>query len=125
MSPLEHVSDAAGRADSLLQSVLGSPSAEDVYGPVTKVGGKVVIPVSAIERGGGFGFGGGGGSDEQNNEGGGVGAGGGGASNARPVAVIEVDASGVRVRPILDYTRITLAAIAALLVLRRLRRTRS
>jgi len=102
--------------------VLGEPSAEDVYGPVTTVGDRVVIPVSAIERAGGFGFGGGGGSDAQDNEGGGVGAGGGGATTARPVAVIEIDGSGVRVRPILDYTRITLAAIAALLVLRRLGR---
>lgn len=122
MTPLEHVSDAAGRADSLLQSVLGSLSPDDVFGPVTTVGDKVVIPVSAVERGGGFGFGGGGGSDDENNEGGGVGAGGGGAAHARPVAVIEIDESGVRVRPILDYTRITLAAIAALLVIRRLRR---
>lgn len=67
-------------------------------------------------------IGGGGASDDENNEGGGVGAGGGGAAHARPVAVIEIDESSVRVRRIFDYTRITLAAIAALLMIRRLRR---
>ena len=122
MNPLDHVSDAAARTEGLIQSVLGSSTAEDVYGPVTTVGDRVIIPVAAIERAGGFGFGGGGGSDDAEKEGGGAGAGGGGASHARPVAVIEIDGSGVRVRPILDYTRITLAAIAGLLVLRRIRR---
>jgi uncharacterized spore protein YtfJ len=119
---MDHLSDAAARAETLLQSVLGSAGADDVYGPVTSAGERVVIPVSAIERAGGFGFGGGGGSDDSGNDGGGAGAGGGGASTARPVAVIEIDANGVHVRPILDYTRVTLAVIGAFLVLRRLRR---
>jgi uncharacterized spore protein YtfJ len=122
MSPLEHVTEAAAKAEGLLQSILGSAKSEDVYGPVTTVGDRTIIPVAAIERAGGFGFGGGGGSDEQDNEGGGVGVGGGGASTARPVAVIEVDESGVRVRPILDLTKVALVALAAVLAIRRMRR---
>jgi hypothetical protein len=38
------------------------------------------------------------------------------------VAVIEVDESGVRVRPILDLTKVALVALAAVLAIRRMRR---
>jgi uncharacterized spore protein YtfJ len=60
----------------------------------------------------GFGMGvGSGGSDEQTGEGGG--GGGGGFSLSRPVAVIVSGPDGVRVEPVIDATKIALAALTA------------
>jgi uncharacterized spore protein YtfJ len=94
---------------------LMSVSADRVFREPVRVGDTVVIPAAAIMFGGGFGFGG----DHANNGGGG----GGGWSDGRPVAVIEAGPAGVRVRPIVDVTRIgvTMAA-AALTVWRATRR---
>lgn len=47
-------------------------------------------------------------------EGYGVGVGGGGSALARPVAVIIIDGQGVRVEPVVDVTKIALAALTAL-----------
>jgi uncharacterized spore protein YtfJ len=46
--------------------------------------------------------------------GGGGGGGGGGAVNARPVAIVVIDANGVRVEPVVDATKIGLAALTVL-----------
>lgn len=48
------------------------------------------------------------------NEGYGIGVGGGGSTLARPVAVIIMDSQGVRVEPIVDVTKVALAALTAL-----------
>jgi uncharacterized spore protein YtfJ len=94
---------------------LMSVSADRVYSEPVRVGETVIIPAAAIMFGGGFGFGG----DHANNGGGG----GGGWNDARPVAVIEAGPAGVRVRPIVDVTRIGLTlAAAALTVWRATRR---
>ncbi len=45
--------------------------------------------------------------------GGGVGGGGGGRTLSRPVASIVVDPNGVRVEPIVDVTKLWLAALTA------------
>ena len=44
----------------------------------------------------------------------GVGAGGGGAAYSRPVAVVIIDPNGVRVEPVVDATKIGLAALTVL-----------
>ncbi len=82
-------------------------SADRVFREPVRVGDTVVIPAAAIMFGGGFGFGG----DHENNGGGG----GGGWNDGRPVAVIEAGPAGVRVRPIVDLTRIGLTIVAAAL----------
>jgi uncharacterized spore protein YtfJ len=82
-------------------------SAERVFGEPVRVGDRVVIPAASIEIASGFGFGG----DHRANGGGG----GGGGANGRPVAVIEAGPSGVRVKPVVDVTRIGLTVVAALL----------
>ena len=82
-------------------------SADRVFREPVRVGDTVVIPAAAIMFGGGFGFGG----DNENNGGGG----GGGWNDGRPVAVIEAGPAGVRVRPIVDVTRIGLTIVAAAL----------
>jgi uncharacterized spore protein YtfJ len=80
-------------------------SADRVFREPVRVGETVVVPAAAIAYGGGFGFGG----DNRNNGGGG----GGGWNDGRPVAVIEAGPSGVRVRPVVDFTRIGLTVVAA------------
>jgi uncharacterized spore protein YtfJ len=82
-------------------------SADRVFREPVRVGDTVVIPAAAIMFGGGFGFGG----DHENNGGGG----GGGWNDGRPVAVIEAGPAGVRVRPIVDLTRVGVTVVAAAL----------
>jgi uncharacterized spore protein YtfJ len=82
-------------------------SADRVYAEPVRVGDRVVIPAASIEFSGGFGFGG----DSQSNGGGG----GGGYQAGRPVAVVEVGPDGVRVRPVIDFTRVGLTVLAAVL----------
>jgi uncharacterized spore protein YtfJ len=86
-----------------------SVSADRVYRDPVRVGDTVVIPAAAIQYGGGFGFG----ADDAENGGGG----GGGWNDGRPVAVIEAGPDGVRVRPVVDVTKIGLTVLAAALTI--------
>jgi uncharacterized spore protein YtfJ len=96
--------------------------------PVTAEG-RTVITASEISigMGVGFGIGGGTGSTEHAEEeeeapgpgqieGVGIGGGGGGAggSSGRPVAVVVIEPGGVRVEPVVDVTKLGLAALTAL-----------
>ena len=89
-------------------------SAGLVYGPPVTVGDRVIVSAATVERAGGYGFGRG-----EDTTAGGLGAGGGGGGYAagRPVAVIEVGPEGVRVKPVLDFTKIGLTLIAAALTI--------
>jgi uncharacterized spore protein YtfJ len=95
------------------------------------VGDYTVITASEVAAGGGFGFGRGMGSSPAPNgsprsssngdesktpeaTGGGGGGGGGGGSTARPVALIVIGPTGVEVRPVVDVTKIALAALTGL-----------
>jgi len=82
-------------------------SANRVFAEPVRVGDRVVIPAAAIECSVGFGFGG----DGRSNGGGG----GGGHQVGRPVAIIEAGPSGVRVKPVVDFTRVGLTLVAAVL----------
>lgn len=84
-------------------------SADRVYREPVRVGERVVIPAASIAYGGGFGFG----TDNRDNGGGG----GGGWNDGRPVAVVELGPDGVRVRPVIDLTRIGLVVVAAALTI--------
>jgi uncharacterized spore protein YtfJ len=81
---------------------------------------QTVITASEVTAAFGFGFGGGGGiapnpqaAEEATNVGGGGGGGGGGTAQARPVAAVIITARGVRVDPIVDVTKISLAFFTA------------
>jgi uncharacterized spore protein YtfJ len=86
--------------------------------------GHTIITASEVSVGLGFGhgFGGGGGgapgegagAAARDIVGGGGGGGGGGATSNRPVAVISISAAGVHVEPIIDVTKIAIAAATAL-----------
>jgi uncharacterized spore protein YtfJ len=86
---------------------LMSVSADRVFAEPVRVGDRVVIPAASVECSGGFGFGG----DERSNGGGG----GGGHQVGRPVAIIEAGPTGVRVKPVIDFTRVGLTLMAAAL----------
>ena len=86
---------------------LMSVSADRVFGEPVRIGDRVVIPAASIEFSGGFGFGG-----DGNSNGGG---GGGGHQAGRPVAIIEAGPDGVRVKPVIDFTRVGLTLAAAAL----------
>ena len=82
-------------------------SADRVFAEPVRIGDRVVIPAASVEFSGGFGFGG----DSQSNGGGG----GGGYQAGRPVAIIEAGPDGVRVKPVIDFTRVGLTLVAAAL----------
>ena len=100
-----------------------------VFGEPVTAGEYTVITASEVKVGMGFGYGSGGGtgptlaeseteSDEEadgDGEGAGYGGGGGGGgvSGGRPVAVINIGPHGVRVEPVIDPTKIALAALTA------------
>jgi uncharacterized spore protein YtfJ len=90
-----------------------------VYSQPVQVGEYTVITASEVGAGGGFGYGGGFGSeqedeDDESNSGAGYAGGGGGGSSGRPVAVISIGPNGVVVEPVIDLTKIALAAATAL-----------
>ncbi|MDQ1380107.1 MAG: hypothetical protein QOG65_724 [Actinomycetota bacterium] len=84
-------------------------SADRVFADPVRIGDRVVIPAATVEFSGGFGFGG----DSESNGGGG----GGGHQAGRPVAIIEAGPSGVRVKPVIDFTRIGITVVAAILTI--------
>ncbi|GAB4396623.1 MAG: hypothetical protein OHK0052_18100 [Anaerolineales bacterium] len=83
-----------------------------VYGAPYTVGENTIIPAAEVLAGMGIGAGFGSGSDGDGDAGGG-GGGGGGRTFSRPVAVIIANEHGVRVEPIVDVTKIALAALTA------------
>jgi len=82
-------------------------SADRVFAEPFRIGDRVVIPAATVEFSGGFGFGG---DSESNGWGGG-----GGYQAGRPVAIIEAGPTGVRVKPVIDFTRIGITVVAAIL----------
>ncbi|HZT09152.1 MAG TPA: spore germination protein GerW family protein [Chloroflexota bacterium] len=128
------------RAREILDRIVSVAQTTAVWSVPVEKDGTMVITASEVMAGAGFGFGGGRGPAPSNRSGepvgethpetesAGGGVGGGGGASARPVAVVLVDAHGVRVRPIVDVTKIALAALTAwgamLPVLIRMRRGR-
>jgi uncharacterized spore protein YtfJ len=110
----ENLSVEAGNDEEHIRATLNGGldrlmrvSADLVFAQPVRVGDRVVIPAATVEFSGGFGFGG----DNASNGGGG----GGGHQAGRPVAIIEAGPSGVRVKPVIDFTRVGLTVLAAAL----------
>lgn len=113
----------------VIQDTLGeflqSASVNAVYGEPIKDGDTLIIPSAEVLSLMGFGVGSGygrgmpeKGEDSESNdgytgEGGGGGGGGGGRILSRPAAVVIVSPEGVRVEPVVDKTKIALAALTA------------
>ena len=119
--------------ETTLENFLDTASVDRVYGDPIQHGDSTIIPTAEVLTGLGFGVGYGMGSapaakkDEEGNQedqaeqnqaggtsyGGGGGGGGGGRTLARPVAVIIASPEGVRVEPVVDVTKVALAALTA------------
>jgi uncharacterized spore protein YtfJ len=131
--------DRAGeQVPRILEKLVAAARPEAVFGPPVESGSYTIITASEVTSGGGFGFGTGRGpapgSDAKQPRPveaappagrqsiGGGGFGGGGGSMGRPVAIIAVGPNGVTVRPVVDVTKVAMAALtasAAMLGLRR------
>ncbi|MDI3338987.1 MAG: spore germination protein GerW family protein [Sphaerobacter sp.] len=105
-------------ARSLIDRISGAAGTQLVFAPPYETEGRTVIPVAEVRYA--LGFGGGGGSGAGPNEdtmGSGAGVGGGGGVRARPVGFIQIQGERADFVPILDYTRVIVAALAAVTVL--------
>lgn len=121
------------RAAEVLADLVSVANADRVYSAPVRAGDRTVITAAEVQTGMGFGYGldtgeGGRGTDpdekgrvvsrgwgrRHRGEAGARGGGGGGGQAAgRPVAVITIDADGVRVEPVLDRTKIAVTALLA------------
>lgn len=121
--------DRAGeQAPKMLEKILAAARPGAVFGQPVDAGGYTLITASEVTSGGGFGLGMGHGPApkpdaqqappaetaqpaKRSIEGSGLG--GGGGSMGRPVAIIAVGPNGVTVKPIVDLTKVGLAALTA------------
>ena len=91
-----------------MDEFLSKADVNTVYGPPVHKDDLLIIPAAEVLAVAGVGAGEGMGPKDQ---GGGSGSGGGGRAFSRPVAVIIAGPDGVRIEPILDITKIGLAAL--------------
>ena len=111
---------AIDAVQNTLAQFLDTANVNRVYGAPIRRGDVTIIPTAEVLVGLGFGAGAGSGtSPEQEGDGTGVsggsggGGGGGGRTLSRPAAVIIISPDGVRVEPVVDTTKVALAAITA------------
>ena len=101
-----------------LSTIPEESGASACFGAPVERDGHTLIPVARVAFGYGAGFGRGtaaqprGGGASEGEEAGGEGGGGGGGGSSTPVAVIDITPHEVRVEPIIDSTRISVAGIA-------------
>jgi uncharacterized spore protein YtfJ len=102
-----------------MDTLLEVADVSSVFGEPVQSGDNLVIPAAEVLVGVGFGLGAGFGRNNKEDEskgggsGGGSGGGGGGRVFSRPVAVVIASPEGVRVEPVVDVTKIALAALTA------------
>jgi uncharacterized spore protein YtfJ len=107
------LNDATGVVQDTLDKFLDSANVYAVYGEPVKHGDTTIIPTAEVLSFMGFGVGYGTGPSQQpgdTNQPSGGGGGGGGRVFSRPVAVVIASPEGVRVEPVVDVTKIALAA---------------
>lgn len=111
--------ETASALDSVQETMtqfLEAANVTTVYGEPVTNGDVQVIPAAEVLSFMGFGVGHGSGTSQeggQENVGSGSGGGGGGRVLSRPVAVVINSPEGVRVEPVVDVTKIALAALTA------------
>lgn len=136
MSAVKDMDMTQGTAEikEIMDKFVGTASVDAVYGKPVKSGDLIIIPAAEVMCGMGFGMGMGFGigpesehpSDESSGEsaddekaeegevpsgGAGSGGGGGGYTFSRPVALVISSPDGVRVEPVIDRTKILIAAL--------------
>jgi uncharacterized spore protein YtfJ len=122
--------DRAGeQAPQMLEKLFAAAQPGAVFGQPVESGSYTIITAAEVSSGGGFGVGMGRGPAPKpaakqsppaeaapppgKQSIGGSGFGGGGGSMARPVAIIAIGPNGVTVRPVMDVTKVALAALTA------------
>ena len=106
-----------GTFQATMDKFLSTANVNTVFAKPVRQGDLVVINCSEIFAGIGFGVGEGSGEGKDGDEKGkasGAGGGGGGSTFARPVAVIIASPQGVTIKPVIDTTKIGLAALTTL-----------
>jgi uncharacterized spore protein YtfJ len=127
--PVSLIEGAGEQASKVLEKILAAAQPGAVFGQPVEAGGYTLITASEVTSGGGFGVGTASGPtptpDAKRSEPteaprpagkqsiGGSGFGGGGGSLGRPVAIIAIGPNGVTVRPVVDVTKVVLAALTA------------
>jgi uncharacterized spore protein YtfJ len=103
---------SAQTAHQAIDSVARAARPETVFGHPTEREGVTVIPCAEILMGMGMGGGSGSGpATETAEKAGGEGIGAGGGTQGRPVAAIVITQGNVRIEPIVDATKVALAAL--------------
>jgi uncharacterized spore protein YtfJ len=114
MAEKTQATDAAvASVQSTMDTFIRTGHVDHVYGDPIQHGDTTIIPAAEVLVGMGFAAGFGSGEAEAGDGGGGGGGGGGGRTLSRPVAVIIAAPEGVRVEPVIDPTKIALAALTA------------
>ena len=106
----------ANRAGDVMERLIASADVAKVYASPVAHGDRLLIPAAEVFAAAGFGMGSGTGEaglPAVSRRGGGGGGGGGGTTLSRSVAVIVSSPEGVEVRPVIDVTKIALAALTA------------
>ena len=108
---------SAERAAGVMERFLAAADVSKVYAAPIEHGDRLILPAAEVFAAAGFGMGSGSGVAGMRagsaRRGGGGGGGGGGTTLARSVAVIVSSPEGVEVRPVIDVTKIALAALTA------------
>ena len=123
----------------MLERILAAAQPGAVFGQPVQSGSYTLITAAEVTSGGGFGAGMGRGPAPKPDAGqspsavaapttaeqpiGGGGYGGGGGAMSRPVAIVAIGPNGVTVRPVVDVTKLALAALTASAAMLGLRRT--
>jgi uncharacterized spore protein YtfJ len=105
------------RVSRIMDRLLDTADVSRVYAEPILHGDVMILPAAEVLALAGFGMGSGGGvaveQEGRRSRGSGGGGGGGGKTLARTVAVIVSSPEGVQVRPVIDFTKIALAALTA------------
>jgi uncharacterized spore protein YtfJ len=113
MDEAEGAVATANRAGDVMERLIASADVAKVYAAPITHGDRLLIPAAEVVAAAGFGMGSGTGDTGRARRGGGGGGGGGGTTLARSVAVIVSSPDGVEIRPVIDVTKIALAALTA------------
>ena len=105
------------RVGGIMDRLLETADVSKAYSEPILHGDVMMLPAAEVLAIAGFGMGSGGGvaveQEGRKSRGSGGGGGGGGRTLARAVAVIIASPDGVQVRPVIDFTKIALAALTA------------
>ncbi len=118
--PQELMAKSSASVPQAFERLLAAAQPGAVFGAPVQSGDYTLITASEVMAGGGFGTGFGMGGPDTDAEraadsqpAAGGGGGGGGGSSGRPVAAISIGPDGVQVKPIVDVTKLGLAALTA------------